>query len=253
MRRLTKLLALVCGLSSQADPCWTTNAGQGVMTSANLTYGTSIVSVAFWVMPRATNVAAGQYFIDSSTALASGTGTAPRFAIGIYNRDSAYRLDWIGKGGNYRSQSILAAPNVPLNTWVHVGGVFDATTASGNFKGYVNGVQQSLTTSGSLGSMSGTAGSNWNANKFGIGSENTNSAPANAVMAEVAVWTGELTADQFVSLAAGRPPNLIGRPPLAYWPMHPSGTETMGELVGGLALASGTYSNTNASPPIRRP
>jgi hypothetical protein len=136
---------------------------------------------------------------------------------------------------------------------MHVGGVFDASTAAGNFKGYVNGVAQTLTTSGTLGSLSGTAGSSWNANKFGIGSENTNSAAANAVICEVAVWSGELTVDQFASLANGRPPTLIGRQPIAYWPMHPAGTETMGELIGGVALGLGTYSNTNASPPVRRP
>jgi hypothetical protein len=62
-----------------------------------------------------------------------------------------------------------------------------------------------------------------------------------------------LTVDQFASLASGRAPTLIGRQPIAYWPMHPAATETMGELIGGVALSLGTYSNTNASPPVRRP
>ena len=253
MKRLLLLIILLVSPILRADPSFITNAGNGLISSSSVTYSTSIVSVAFWVTPRATNIVAGQYFVDSSTSISGGAGGTPRFAIGIFNRSSALRLDWIAKGGAYRSQSVLAAPNVPLNVPMHVGGVFDVTTSQGSFKGYINGIAQTLTLDGSLNSMSATAGSSWQANQFCIGSENAATSAANAVMTEVAIWSGELTATQFANLAKGMRPISIGRQPIAYWPLHPVSAEVNYEAISGNALTTGTYSNTNNPLALYRP
>lgn len=248
------LFVLLLARACFADPDFNGTTNIGLASASSVTWGTNLVSSSCWVYIRRTN-GNYQYILDSSTALASGGGTTPRFVLGIGSRDSKYVLECLGRGSSYRSQYILTAPNLDLNKWYHIGAVYDCSTSGGSFKMYLNGTNQTLTLSSSLTSMgiSGSPTTTWQANTFCVASENTNAFPVNATVTEVALWNKELSAAQFSQLAQRMPATSIGIMPIAYWPMHTSNIEFPGDLVAGNTLSKGVYSKTNNSPGILQP
>jgi hypothetical protein len=156
--------------------------------SSNVTYGTNIVSVSFWIrLPAWTS---GTWFRSSSDA------STPNFSIYQFGGTSQV---YVSGGGGYRQENFSSSIGA-LSTWYHVVLVFDNSSASGNVKMFVNNSEQTP----SLENDTKTGTSNFATSPFEIKAPSSPDAVFD--LDDLRIYAGELTGTQIGDIyTAGRP------------------------------------------------
>lgn len=142
-----------------------------------------------------------------------GSGYDRFFAQAGFNTDLAIRGTGFGTAllSDYNSLdatwSSVGSP-ISANTWYHVGFSFDGT----NIVTYLNGASLASVVRGKALSGASVIGD------YGGHTGATNGNQWIGNLAEMAVYSGVLSAAQFASLGAGFAPSMVGKP-THYWPL----------------------------------
>lgn len=170
------------------------------------------ITMSCWLKP--TSFATAQSFFGVDTA-----GAVPWLRLGAEANASCYCQHY---DGTNQGDSIAAA-TLSLNTWAHLAGIFLTTSSRTS---YLNGVVSPVNTV----SVAGVT-----ATRAVVG-QIINLVPANAVIAECAMWNIALSAADMLQLAAGVSPLHVRPDALIYFaPLYGLGTPEP-EFVGRRSL-----------------
>ncbi len=210
-------------LNGTSDEVTTTDLGSRLA-------GGSTATLAAWVYRGAT----GRHF-DFST----GTSTTAQIGMTWYGSDN--RVYGMLSNG---SEVYVWTQAQALTGWHHIVVVFDGSGSgnAGRLKIYFDGAP--LSHAGSQGTVPATVAASLGTSR--IGRSSLYSRYSNAAAAEVAAWSGALTAAEVQALAAGFTPAKV-RPGslVAYLPL----IGTQDDLKGNTWTAAGTTVSTH--PPVR--
>lgn len=186
-------------------------------------------SMAAWIRPDAVNA--------EGTVVSKYNGFGPILRLLSNAKMGFFTVD-AGSAG----QEAIGATSLSASVWSHVGGSWDSST----MRVWVNGVMDGST---AMNTQHTSQAGDW-----AIGCRPGGTVGFNGLIAEVALWSVALTADEFASLAAGVSPRRI-RPEsiVAYWPLYGSsypepnyagqaGTTYMGQI--------GTVGVGTLNPPV---
>jgi|9_EtaG_2_1085328.scaffolds.fasta_scaffold00770_8 hypothetical protein len=166
----------------------------------------------------------------------SGSYTGFSFIVVSDGQIIIRKGDGGGTGSSNRSDAIAAAGSISAGSWTHLAFVLPSANKS-TWKIYVNGVSQTLTTSGTGGavSYSGTAA---------IGSRATNS--FNGAIDECAVFNTELSASDVTTIYnSGVPNDLTGTSGLVSWWRMGDG-DTFPTISDNVGSNNGTMTNMSS-------
>ncbi|MCP5499418.1 MAG: putative Ig domain-containing protein [Leptospiraceae bacterium] len=156
-----------------------------------------------------------------------GTSTSSAFMVGVYNNSGIINLTL-----DFGNDSVMAAYNPALNTWTHVCGVYDGSTAYL----YANG----MLLNSAAKSINTTTGS------FTIGANTSGSSFFNGKIDDVRIYNNALNQTQIRQLATQVPTGLVARYDFNGDANDVSGFGANGTVYGA-TLTSDRYGNSNSA------
>ncbi len=118
---------------------------------------------------------------------------------------------WVDQANN--GHDAIGATLLSAGQWYHCAGTYNAPTRTGRV--YLNGAQDGTAAAGTGIHTGGDT-------KWRLGLRAAGTFPADAVMAEVAMWDQTLSADVIAALAKGGSPFATDSRVIAYWPIFGS-------------------------------
>lgn len=147
-----------------------------------------------------------------------------------------HKMDGGSPSSSSRSSAIRGGAAIPLNTWTHVVCVF-TTGNKTTWKMYINGIDQTLTTSGTGGNVQYTGGGG----KAGIGAIRT--FYMEGLIDEVACFNAALSQTDAQNIYnSGAPNDLTSLSPTSWWRFEEGSGTTISDL--GSAGNAGTLQNS---------
>ena len=147
--------------------------------------------------------------------------------------------------GGTTTATAISTANYSTNTWHHACAVFSSNSSRTIYLDGGNSATNTTTVGVNTGSFVATTIGGFS-NSTGLGQ------PCDGLIAEVAVWNGNLTSDDAASLASGISPTLV-RPDIlvAYWPLFGEFSPEIDIVRGQDATVNGTTAASH--PRILRP
>ena len=166
---------------------------------------TSAFSISAWVKRGSTGVN------DTIASKMESSGSYRGYFLYI---TSSNKIRFILRNVNTTSNRLFvdSTSSITSGNWNHILVTYDGSSSGSGVKIYINGVSDTVTTSGTL------SATILNSSPFNIGARNGNSLFATATIDEVSVFNSELSSSDVTSIYNGGVPNDISSlSPLSWW------------------------------------
>jgi len=190
---------------------------------------TDAFSLSAWIKRGSTGVN------DSIVSKMESSGSYRGYFLYI---TSSNKIRFILRNVNTTSNRLFvdSTSSITSGNWNHILVTYDGSSSGSGVKIYINGVSDTVTTSGTL------SATILNSSPFNIGARNSNSLFATATIDEVSVFNTELSASNVTSIYNGGAPSDISSISglVSYWRFEGTGTTATDSGSGG---NNGTLTN----------